>query len=351
MIQQSKLTIRLFKKEIHLMKTIFFVLFCFRIIHLSTYSQALKVGEFFNPYYAARSIFPPQAEIIDAWWDGYTEQYCHYQFTIAGFPFKSGILITNGKCKEAFNLNNQNDFLGICAGCSSYYKLGKFCMKVIPHQPSIRFNYFFGSEEYPEYLNVDDNLKITVKGHNAIWGPFGPMNIAILPNNQFVSVPNVNSNTNSEYYNDNVNPSPYTYDGFTILLEAKIENLSPDSICEVCFIVEDGSLDEAFDSGVFVEVVNDLNLLSTTVTDTKEAIKIYPNPAYANFNVILFEQLIGKEIEIQLVTLQGQMLISEKTQVQSTIYTLDCSGIDAGIYMLYIKAENTFTSQKIIITR
>ncbi|MCT4559871.1 MAG: choice-of-anchor L domain-containing protein, partial [Crocinitomicaceae bacterium] len=92
---------------------------------------------------------------------------------------------------------------------------------------SMRFNYMFGSEEYPEFVGgtVNDAFGFFLSGP-GISGPYSnnAINIALIPGTTTpVSINTVNQNTNQTYYTDN---SPNFYgtstqlDGYTVLLVA-----------------------------------------------------------------------------------------------------------------------------------
>ena len=92
----------------------------------------------------------------------------------------------------------------------------------------INFNYVFGSEEYPEFVNAgfNDAFGFFLSGPNPTGGMYVDQNLAIVPGtaNTPVSIFNVNNVSNSAYYVDNgdgftapqnSDPTVIQFDGFT----------------------------------------------------------------------------------------------------------------------------------------
>lgn len=122
------------------------------------------------------------------------------------------------------------------------------------------FDYVFASEEYNEfvYSKFNDAFALFVDG----------INIAKLPNGELVSINTVNNGhpdtteapSNAQYYIDNspnmptssfVAAKPIIYDGFTVVLTAKISGLSAGSH-KMKFVVADIG-DSAYDSAIFIK--------------------------------------------------------------------------------------------------
>ena len=87
---------------------------------------------------------------------------------------------------------------------------------------TIRFNYIFASEEYPEYSNTtyNDRFLFLVSENGGT-----PVNIAQVPGTTTpVEINSINQIVNSQYYNDNSigsNSVNFVFDGYTVPLEAK----------------------------------------------------------------------------------------------------------------------------------
>lgn len=167
----------------------------------------------------------------------------------------------------------------------------RYSITFIPISDTLRFNYVFGSEEYPEYVcsNFNDVFGFFISGP-GINGPYSnnAENIALIPGTDLpVTINNLNPGevgTNgdsdncqppigsldySAFYNDNNNSSNQpVYDGFTSVLtaEAVVEPCSTYTIKLVIADVSDG----LFDSGVFLEAksfgTGSLDVEATTVS-------------------------------------------------------------------------------------
>jgi gliding motility-associated-like protein len=132
----------------------------------------------------------------------------------------------------------------------------------IPDGDTIKFNYVFASEEYPEFVNAGFNDAFAF----FINGPGVPLqNIAYIPNTNIpVTIDNLNNGSanagpcqNCTYYVNNgegMTPNINTsiqYDGFTTVLEAKIA-VNPCDTYHLKMAVSDVG-DGSLDSGVFIE--------------------------------------------------------------------------------------------------
>lgn len=142
-------------------------------------------------------------------------------------------------------------------------------IEFIPTFDSICFEYCFGSEEYPEFVNSQFNdlfvMYFKPKGYTIV----GSSNIAKLPNQLPVCINLVNHKKNSDYFIDNTAQhhfnkhtkkwepfnqdlfNSYEYDGFTKLLTAGAK-VFPGKTYELKIIICDLN-DFNFDSGVFLK--------------------------------------------------------------------------------------------------
>ncbi len=123
---------------------------------------------------------------------------------------------------------------------------------------SVRFNYIFGSEEYPEFVNsgYNDAFGFFLSGP-GIAGPYanGAINIALVPGTSTpVTIDNVNSGSNSAYYQDNsTNPFGTTtvLDAFTTVLAAEAQ-IQCGQTYHIKIAIGDAG-DGIYDSAVFLE--------------------------------------------------------------------------------------------------
>lgn len=141
--------------------------------------------------------------------------------------------------------------------------IARYTISFIPTSDTVRFNYSFASEEYPEFAcsSFNDVFGFFISGP-GINGPFenNAENIALIPGtDDFVSINNVHpdngpgcSPVNEQYYNNNngSNNQP-VYDGFTDLFTAEAIVIPCEEYTLKIVIADKG--DGAYDSGVFLE--------------------------------------------------------------------------------------------------
>lgn len=199
-----------------------------------------------------------------------------------------GIVMTTGQAVGAQGVNqvgalqasNNNgssatsDELASIAAPNTINDVSEYVIEFIPISDTLRFNYSFASEEYPEYAcsNFNDIFGFFISGP-GINGPFAnnAENIAIIPGTNLpVTINNVNpgvvgangtignctppngSLDYSQFYVDNngSNSLPI-YDGLTTVLTAEAV-VMPCSTYTIRLAIADVS-DGIFDSGVFLE--------------------------------------------------------------------------------------------------
>jgi len=133
----------------------------------------------------------------------------------------------------------------------------------------IEFNYVFGSEEYPEFVNAgyNDVFAFYISGP----GITGWQNIALVPNTTTpVTIDNINSNSYWQYYVNNQNGTSIQYDGFTKVLTAKKTGLIACQTYTLRLAIADAG-DEAIDSGVFLEAGSLKQGTISAITQTANA--------------------------------------------------------------------------------
>lgn len=126
----------------------------------------------------------------------------------------------------------------------------------IPETDTIKFQYVFGSDEYPEYNDglFNDVFAFFLSGEDPNGGVYIKKNIALIPNTETpITIRNVNSEDNSEYYINNNFQGTGTveYDGFTVELTAWAL-VVPCTEYHIKIVIAD-ELDWAWDSGVFLK--------------------------------------------------------------------------------------------------
>jgi hypothetical protein len=153
-----------------------------------------------------------------------------------GIVLTTGTVINNGSgpqgpnnqagCGMDNNTGGSTILSNLIGGTTQTFNAAILEFDFIPFSDTVRFKYVFGSDEYPEFAPPNNTSYNDVFGF-FISGPgiTGLQNIARLPSNgSIVSINNVNSITNSQFYNFNGdgNAAPYNnnpfyiqYDGFT----------------------------------------------------------------------------------------------------------------------------------------
>ena len=132
---------------------------------------------------------------------------------------------------------------------------------VIPICDTLRFQYVFGSEEYPEFANTQwaDAFAFFISGPGIV----GVENIALVPASTTpVNINSINAGNyscpgpttgcnNCSYYIDNCSGSSFVYDGYTSVLVAEkiVSSCQP---YHVKLVVADGT-DGIYDTGIFLK--------------------------------------------------------------------------------------------------
>jgi gliding motility-associated-like protein len=230
--------------------------------------------------------------------------------------FNSGLILTTGDIVNAVGPNN-TDAAGTGLGNPGDNDLDQIIFDgtndacvlefdFVPVSDTVVFNYVFASEEYMEWVNsgVNDGFGFFISGP-GINGPFSnnSENIALIPGTaQFVTIDDVNANSNSQFYVDNENPPGQSiqYDGFTIPLQA-ISRVQCGEIYHLKIVIADGG-DDVYDSGVFLQagslISTGINIDLATVTgDTI----IYEECTEAQFIFTRPESMLNEVMTINYV--------------------------------------------------
>lgn len=188
----------------------------------------------------------------------------------------------------------------------------------VPNGDSIKFEYVFASDEYPQQLCIDDNdvFAFFISGV----GISGVKNIALVPNTNLpvcinsindtsivsyaYNVPNCYSVSNSQYYVNHINDTNFIFNGSTTVLTAKEKTIPCQTYHLKFAIAEVGSL--ADNSAVFLKA-NSFN---------SEPIKITSEVNYSNGDTALYESCSG-----------AKLIIRRTYNIQTTkTYSLNFSG-------------------------
>ncbi len=185
--------------------------------------------------------------------------------TATNLGISSGIILATGGVSGAVgpNSSGSNSETSTCTHYSNSaladIALGNLndCMVLefdfVPLSDSIKFNFVFASEEYPEFANsnYNDAFGFFLSGINPRGGMYNGKNLAMLPDSvTTITINNINATDNPSYYVSNTQNS-VQYDAFTTVLtaQAKVVPCSPYHL--VITIADVG--DASYDSGVFLE--------------------------------------------------------------------------------------------------
>ncbi len=209
------------------------------------------------------------------------DQIAQFDGSLSNIGLDQGIILTSG---SAFNAIGPNNLTGqglslLTAGdvdLDSIAGAATFDACVVEFDfetagDSLKFDFVFGSEEYPQFVNnINDAFGFFISGP-GISGPYDndAENIALLPDGITpVSIKTINNGTsnngpcqNCNYYVENgtgnigepqfTDASVVQYDGFTRVVQAKFP-VSPCEIYHLKLVVADAK-DKIQDSGVFLK--------------------------------------------------------------------------------------------------
>jgi gliding motility-associated-like protein len=257
------------------LKYIFRLVF-FLLLPFATHAQLTVVGGL-TATQMANIIAGPGITTSNAIYTGPAISSGSFNGSASNIGITSGVLLTCGDINMAIGPNNlgsqgvdnlapgNSDLDGI-AGASTYDAV-ELEFDFVSQSSNVSFRYVFGSEEYPEWVNsgFNDAFAFYISGP----GIPGSVNIGVVPSTSLpVTIDNINSGTNSQYYVNNAGGTTIQYDGFTRVLTAT----KPVQACETYHLrltIADGG-DGIYDSGVFIEenslISNVVQISASTVT-------------------------------------------------------------------------------------
>ncbi len=208
--------------------------------------------------------------------------------TNLGFP--SGLLLSSGGVSGMVGPNNSGGLTSTITGTSllndpqlqslvpgaTLNDCAVLEFDFIPISDTIKFRFVFGSEEYMEFVNTsyNDVFGFFISGANPNGPAYVNKNIALIPNTTMpITIDNVNANVNAQYYITNPSTGSIQFDGFTVVLTAKIK-VVPCTQYHLKLAVADRG-DASLDSGVFLEA-NSLSSNAVSVNTTYTNISAIP---------------------------------------------------------------------------
>ncbi len=166
----------------------------------NSYSADTMLMDFFNGHCAT---------ISNVDYHGDSTMMSFFDADSTGLGVHAGIFFSSGNVHAANNPASYwageqigvNGDSSLDALSNGYYTLDASVVEfdLVPDTSVLSFNYVFGSEEYPEYVNsgFNDIFAFLISGPNPAGGFYVEENIATLTNDSVVCINNVNDLTNS----------------------------------------------------------------------------------------------------------------------------------------------------------
>ena len=188
------------------------------------------------------------------------------RFNATGYNLgmNTGVILSTGKAKTARGPNtaaNTSDILGTAGTAQMTALAGTATHDAITLQFNftvqsefIQFDYIFASEEYPEFAppissTYNDVFAFFISGPGIV----GEENIALVPGTtNAVAINNINVQTNSQYYIDNLGGQATSFDAYTTVLTARKDGLTPCQTYTLKLVIADAG-DSKYNSAVFLE--------------------------------------------------------------------------------------------------
>lgn len=246
----------------------------FIILSLSSLAQLQTNGGQTPGQLVQNVLIGPGVNVSNVFYSGSLNAIGTFDASNASIGIDNGIIMTTGTINQGADgphgPNNAAN-AGVDNGVSGYSQLTNLVgtqtynaaileFDFVPLSDSVKFNYVFASEEYPEFVGsqFNDVFAFFITGPGI---PGGVQNMALIPGTtQPVAINNVNGTSNSNYYVNNgsgsnapFNNDPYyvQYDGFTTPLQAVSKVECGETYHLIIAIADVG--DGIYDSGIFLE--------------------------------------------------------------------------------------------------
>ncbi len=333
----------------------------------SAFAQ-LTVASGLNATALAQLLAGPGITISNATMTGAPDAAGSFNGSASNIGMASGILLCTGPVTLAPGPNNSgsagtdNGQPGNAQlnGLAQAQTFNAFVLEFdfIPLSNTIEFQYVFGSEEYPEWVNsgFNDAFAFFISGP----GIAGQQNIAVVPGTAIpVTINNINGGSFPQYYVNNAGGATIQYDGFTTVLTAT-------SIVQACqtyhlqLMIADGG-DGVWDSGVFLEegslTSNVIEITTTTATADSTA---YENCSVATVTFSLSD-VVSSDYEVfynltgtatngtDYPLLPGSITIPAGTQSASFVIDPFFDGVMEGVETILIDLQTSVCGSDTIL--
>lgn len=254
-----------------------------------------------------------------------------------GYPIYSSMASSNFSSYST-GAPGDNDIIlyGTGMGYSSYDAISVIFDFTPVITDTIRFNYIFASEEYPEYSNstYTDRFLFLVSENGGT-----PINIAQVPGTTTpVEINSINQSVNAQYYVDNMsgpNSAYFVFDGYTVPLEAKFY-AQVGNTYHIKLVISDVS-DGVYDSAIFLDEQESYNDINGSLT-------VNGQPAEGTIDVFNYieDTLVAAPVETVAVTNGSYLIDSLPTGMYHVRFTPD-PVLFPGATPLYFATSSTWT--------
>lgn len=255
----------------------------------------------------------------------------------SGVPINQGLVLTTGSADQiagpVWNMASiMHSYPGdadleASIGLSPTYDACVLEFDCVPAGDTLLFNFAFGSEEYPEYVNsgFNDVFAIYLSGPGFI----PAQNVAAIPDGTPVAINNVNAGLNAAYFVDNetAQGQELAYDGYTTNLTA-FAVVVPNNSYHFKMAVAD-AMDGIMDSGVLLEA---FSFRSTGVANGVHATTVLEPTAYWADGVLHLgnaDRFIGA---VSIVDATGRVV--RQLRVPAGVRYVQAGSLPVGAYSL-----------------
>jgi len=229
---------------------------------------------------------------------------------------------------------------------------------IVPEFGFLLYDYQFGSEEYPEFVNsFNDAFGMFISGpglsgafSSPVEFPDGSVNMAIVPGSEVaVSIDNVNNGNfncpgpapgpcmNCDYYIDNCEIADEAMDGITVPLTAAAAVQAGETY-HIKMAIGD-ALDSAWDSAIFLmeQSLRSVAQLPTAIPEfVDRSIMVARNPM---LDFLVLSDVPEEMKTFELRDINGRVAV-QTTSITSPMMRTEVSHLDKGIYILLLSDAN-----------
>jgi PKD repeat protein len=220
-----------------------------------------------SPTGLVQELLGPAAVISNLSYTGALTAIAKFNFTNTTTGLDSGVILTTGKpefaigpntsTSQGFSCNTPGDSILTALANQQTFDAASIEFDLAVTTDTLAFQFVFGSEEYPEYVNsTNDAFGFFITGSDPFTlQNFIQQNIAIVPGtlNTPISIGTINNVMPSfpQFYVDNTGGQELQYDGYTTPLTILWPVING-AMYHLKIAIADGG-DHAYDSGIFLK--------------------------------------------------------------------------------------------------